>query len=373
MRFCDIPAHDSVKDRLKALVDNDRLPHALLLHGRPGVGKLMMARALAQYIHCTDRHDGDSCGHCPACLQHASFNHVDTHFSFPVLKRKGKDTIVSDDWIEEWREFLTENPFADFKEWLVKLDNVNGQPRIYVEESTDLIRKLSYTSRTGRQIVIMWLPERMGPETANKMLKLIEEPLGDTMFILVSNDVEAILPTILSRLQRVEMLRLPDDVVARYIAQKHDIPHDRALSLAHLADGSITDAQSRVTNFARQEQYLELFINLMRLAYQKKVADLRAWSNEVASLGREGTVDFLTYCIEQIRENFIYHLGDRRLTFMTVDEEKFARNFHRFINERNVLDLTARFETAIKDILANANAKIVLFDLAVRIIISLVK
>ncbi len=373
MKFSDIPAHESVKERLRALVDNDRLPHALLIYGRPGVGKLMMARALAQYIHCADRHDGDSCGVCPACMQHASFNHVDTHFSFPVLKRKGKDTIVSDDWIEDWRDFMTQNPYADFKEWLVKLDNVNGQPRIYVEESTDLIRKLSYTSRTGRQVVIMWLPERMGQETANKMLKLIEEPLGDTMFILVSNDVEGILPTILSRLQRVEMLRLPDDVIARYLADKYNMPADRAYSVAHLADGSIIDAELRITNFAQQEQYLELFMRLMRLAYQKKVGDLRAWSNEVASLGREGSVNFLTYCIEQIRENFIYHLQNRNLTYMTVDEEKFARNFHKFINERNVLELTSRFESSIKDILANANAKIVLFDLAVRVIILLIK
>lgn len=373
MKFSDIPSHESVKERLRALVDNDRLPHALLLHGRPGVGKMMMARALAQYIHCSDRQGGDSCGRCPACLQHASFNHVDTHFSFPVVKRKGKTTTTSDDWIEEWREFLTENPYCDFKEWLQKLDNINGQPRIYVEESAELLRKLSFTSRTGRQLVLMWLPERMGVEAANKMLKLIEEPLGDTMFILVSNDAEGILPTIMSRLQRIEMLRLPDDVVARYLVENHNIAATQAHSVAHLADGSIIDATYRVNNYARQEQYLELFMRLMRLAYQKKVGDLKAWSIEVASLGREGAVDFLTYCIEQIRENFIYHLHECNLTFMTVDEEKFARNFHRFINERNVLELTQRFENSIKDIQANANAKIELFDLAVRVIILLLK
>lgn len=373
MKFSDIPAHESIKERLRAMVDNDRLPHALLIHGRSGTGKMMMARALSQYIHCTDRQSGDSCGKCPACIQHESFNHVDTHFSFPVLKPKGKDSVVSDDWIVEWRDFLKENPYMDFKEWLVKLDNVNGQPRFYVEESADIIKKLNYTSRTGRQIVIMWLPERMGTECANKLLKLIEEPLGDAMFILVSNEPEGILPTIYSRTQRVEMCRLPDDIVSRYLVKKYDIDLSRAEAIAHLADGSIVEADYRVVNYERQEKYLELFIRLMRLAYQKKVGELRQWSNEVASLGREGTVDFLSYCISQIRENFIYHLHERSLNYMTVDEERFAKNFHKFINERNVLELTARFEKCIADILANANAKIELFELSVRTIMLLIK
>ena len=117
MRFSDIPAHESVKERLKAMVDNNHLPHALLIYGRSGTGKMMMARALAQYIHCTDRQNGDSCGKCPACIQHEKFNHVDTHFSFPVLKPKGKDSVISDDWIGDWRAFISENPYMDFKEW----------------------------------------------------------------------------------------------------------------------------------------------------------------------------------------------------------------------------------------------------------------
>ena len=135
MKFSDIPGHEGVKQRLRALVDNDRLPHALLIHGRPGVGKMSMARALAAYIHCTDRHNGDSCGVCPACRQHLSLNHIDTHYSYPVLKINGRTTTVSDDWNEQWREFLNDNPYMDFGEWLRLLENVNGQPRMYVEES----------------------------------------------------------------------------------------------------------------------------------------------------------------------------------------------------------------------------------------------
>ncbi|MDE7385809.1 MAG: AAA family ATPase [Muribaculaceae bacterium] len=371
MKFSDIPGHDGVKQRLRALADNDRLPHALLIHGRPGVGKMSMARALAAYIHCTDRRDGDSCGVCPACRQHQSLNHIDTHYSYPVLKINGRTTTVSDDWNEQWREFLANNPYMDFGEWLRLLENVNGQPRMYVEESADIMRKLNFTSHTGRQIVIMWLPERMGEECANKMLKLIEEPLGDAMFIMVSNDPESILPTIFSRTQRVEMLRLDDDTVTRYIETKYSMPHGDAAALAHLADGSILQADYRVSNMKRQQEFLDLFMRLMRLAYQKRVADLRVWANEVAALGREGSIDFLGYCLDQVRENFVYSLGIPGLNYMTVDETSFARNFHKFINERNVLELTSRLEQAIRDIRANGNGKIIMFDFAVRVIMLL--
>ena len=312
MRFADIPSHDNVKNRLVNMVDSGRLPHAILIHGRPGVGKMMLARALAQYVHCTDRRNGDSCGVCPSCIQHMSFNHIDTHFSFPVIKR-GSSTTVSDDWIAEWREFLQESPYMDFNEWLLKLDNPNGQPRIFVEESSEIMRKLNFTSHGGRQIVIMWLPERMREETANKMLKLIEEPLGDTLFILVSNDPEAILPTIYSRTQRVEVTRLADPVVEAYLRDSFRLSDSVAHAVAHLADGSILNAGRAVGNAEKREQYLRLFQQLMRLAYQKKVAELRSWTTEVAALGREGAADFLEYCERQFRENFIYHLGNPAL------------------------------------------------------------
>ncbi|MDE6491509.1 MAG: DNA polymerase III subunit delta, partial [Muribaculaceae bacterium] len=144
MKFSDIPGHDIAKSRLIAMADSGRIPHALLIHGPKGIGKMSLARAFAQYVHCENRSNGDSCGCCPSCIQHQSFNHIDTHYVFPVVKKQ-KSRLTSDDYMAEWREFLTESPWMDFGRWLAALDNMNAQPMIYVEESASLIRKLTYT------------------------------------------------------------------------------------------------------------------------------------------------------------------------------------------------------------------------------------
>lgn len=371
MKFSDIPAHENIKDRLRSLVDTDRIPHALLIGGTAGIGKFAMARALAQYIHCENRHDGDSCGTCPSCVQHQSFNHIDTYFSFPVLKIKSRPT-VSDDYIAEWREFLTDNMFMNFDNWLSMLNNPNGQPAMYVEESGELIRKLNFTAHKAKyKIILMWLPERMNDECANKLLKLVEEPYSDTIFIMVSNAPDRILPTIYSRTQFVEMRRLPDNVIAGYLTDRFNIEPRDAMAVAHIAEGSFLNAEKQITLNTEQHRYLELFMQLMRLAYQRKVGELKQWSADVASLGREQEVRFLSYCGRLLRENFIYNLHVDDLIYLNSEEYAFSKNFARFINERNVLRLNSAINDAIADIAGNANAKIVLFDLAVKVILLL--
>lgn len=373
MKFSDIPAHDEVKRQLTAMVDNNRIPHALLLEGKSGIGKMMLARALAQYIHCTDRHGGDSCGVCPSCLQHKSFNHIDTHFSFPVIKLKNRSGgVVSDDWIEQWRQLLNDSPYMDMNVWVEMLGNANAQPQIFVDESGALIRKLNFTSHAARfKIVLMWLPERMNEPCANKLLKLLEEPHDDTLFILVSNEPAKILPTIYSRLRRIEVKRLPDDVVAGYLTERYGVDGNAAQGIARLAEGSILEALKRLSASDESRQFLDMFMSLMRLAYQKKVGVLRKWSNDAADFGREKCCRFLEYCERLTGENYIYNLRDSRLVFLDNEESRFSANFARFINERNVEKLRRLFIEGRRDIAGNANAKIVLFDIAVSIILCL--
>lgn len=372
MKFSDIIAHDGAKRRLKSFVDSDRIPHAILIEGPEGIGKFALARAFAQYVHCENPHNGDSCGMCPSCIQHQSFNHIDTHFIFPVVKRKGRTTAISDDYIEEWREFLSENPYMDFEKWLEALDNINAQPQIYVDESADLIHKLNFTSHKAKyKIVLLWLPERMKIECANKLLKLIEEPHNDTLFVLVSNDAKQILPTIYSRTQRIEMLRLGTHDVASYLTKKHAIDDATANSIAYLSDGNINKAEKELNLTKESSRFFSLFVELMRLAYQRKIHDLKRWSVDVSSLGREQEIKFLAYCQRLIRENFIYNLNVNGLNYMNNEESQFSVNFAKFITERNVEKLISVLNKAQSDIAGNANAKIVFFDLSVKVILLL--
>ena len=372
MKFSDIPFHETAKERIRAMVDSDRIPHALLIEGAPGIGKFALARAAAQYIHCENRHDGDSCGECPSCLQHASFNHIDTHFVFPIIKKKSGSPSFCDDFLEEWRNFITDNPYMDFQQWMSYLDSPNTQPLIYVDESDALIHKLSFTTHSSKyKIALVWLPERMHVSAANKLLKQIEEPFSDTLFIMVSNNAKEILPTIYSRVQRIELKRLPDEVIANQLATRYALDNSDAMAIAHLAEGSMIRAKNYLNKSSENHHFLELFMALMRLAYQRHVKELKEWATDIASLGRETELRFLEYCMRLIRENFIMNLHVSSLNYMNREEAAFGANFARFINERNVLKIVDELDKASIDIAGNGNAKIVLFDMAVRMIILL--
>lgn len=371
MKFKDIPSHEYAKQRLISFVDNNRIPHAILFEGQNGIGALALARAFAQYIHCENKQDGDSCGKCPSCLQHQSFNHIDLHYTFPVLKKQSKPSI-SDDYFNEWKDFIGNNIYIDFDKWPEILGNSNGQPKIYVEESAELIRKLNFTSHKAQyKIVLMWLPERMREECANKLLKLIEEPHNDTIFILVSNNPQEILPTIYSRTQRISLKRISESEIAEYLVLNYSIDTTDAMSIAHIAEGNMLQAIKNIQLNEQNSIFFDFFVRLMRLSYQRNVKELKSWSNEVSSLGREQEIQFLSYCQRLIRENFIYNLNIPTINYLNREENKFSINFARFITERNVTKLIETFNNASIDITGNANAKIVLFDMTIKIILLL--
>lgn len=370
MRFRDIPGHEDVKERLRAMADERRVPHALLLEGPVGSAKFMLIRALAQYIHCENHTpDGDSCGKCPSCLQHQTFNHIDTIYSFPVIKKAGKSTI-SNDCFGEFKNFISDSPYMDIEKWIAMLGNINSQPVIYVEEGAELIRRLNFTARQSLfKIVLLWLPERLKEETANKLLKLIEEPHPDTIFLMSSDNSRAILPTIYSRVQRIAVSRYNDDEIKHFLTASYPVSETDAETLARLSSGNVIEALSLVDISRMRQQFLDYFIELMRKAYQRKIGLLRQWSNDVAALGREQIIKFLDYASRLIRENFILNLHVDQLNYLTEDERKFSVNFARFINERNVLKMFEVLNKAREDIAGNANPKIVLFDLAVKTIL----
>ena len=369
MRFSDILGNEQAVEQVRNMIDADRLPHALLLHGEAGIPKLALARAAAQYLHCTNREGGDSCGHCASCRQHQSFNHTDTFFSFPYVNKSkdSKKPSVCDDFMAEWKDFLTASDVEDYERWLNILKSDNSQPSIMTAESTQIMHKMSMTAYTSRyKVLIMWLPEKMHPQCANKLLKLIEEPYDDCKFILVSDNIKGILGTILSRTQRIEM-RLPSvQVIADHLVRRYSIDPQDAMAIAAPAGGNVNTAEHLMEANNELVEFHSQFVELMRAAYVYDTGRLKLWSDTIVDFKREKAQRFLRYAARQVRENFIYNLHMPQLNYLTMQEQQFSSRFAPFINEANVQAMHDELSRAERDIRGNANGRIVLFDLALR-------
>ncbi len=375
MNFSDITGHSDIKARLRLMAEEGRVPHALLFHGAPGIGKMALARAFVQYLHCTDRSsDGDSCGKCPSCLQHQSLNHIDTFYTYPVLKRDGGRETLCSDYADEWREYLDGRTFMDYLAWSDLLNTGKSIKQLLIprDESREILRKVSTTAHaSGHKFVVIWLPERMNEAASNALLKVIEEPFSDTSFILVSDDAEQIIGTIRSRCQAIEIPRLTASEISAELVRNHGLDDTEAHAIAHNAEGSMTAALNQLDSSRKKDENLDLFIKLMRLAYMRDVAALRRWANTLAALGREPQVQFYNYCQRLIRENFISNFGRPELVYLNPKETDFSSRFSRFINERNAERLVDAMNQAGIDIEGNGNGKIVNFDLAIRVILLL--
>lgn len=363
MKFSDIIGHEKAKERLRAAVDSARLPHAILLHGPSGVGKTRLARALAQYVNCTGRAGGDSCGQCPACRQTEALNNPDIHYIYPVVKKPSTDKPVSTDFSDEWKKMLEQHSYMPMEAWLDLLDAGNSQPQIYVYESQEIIRTASLSAFGSKyKIFLIWLPEKMNIDTANKLLKAIEEPYGDTLFILVSNNPGAIIPTINSRLQKIELEPLPSSDIVDFLVSKGKT-FEEASSLARIAGGNMNKASALAERGGETDEFPSLFIDVMRCCYARKITNLRNHADNFASFGREKSLRLLLYFSRMIRESFISNLRIPALSAMTENEESFVAKFGPFINAANTELLMKEIDDAYNDIMRNANQKIVWFDL----------
>ena len=347
MPFEAVIGQSAVKERLLADLRGGRVPHALMFTGPAGSGKLALAVAFAQALLCQHpAEDGSACGECNSCKMSVKLEHPDLHFTFPIVKdsKTKPEDAVSDIYIKDWRTRVIESPYFDLNDWLAVMKAENQQAKYYVAEADNIQRKLALKSNQGgRKVMVVWLPEKMNQESANKLLKLFEEPPAGTHFLMVSEEPDLVLGTILSRTQR---LLVPPLSPEEY--QQAHPPRD-------------------------ERQSLELFQMLMRLSYQRKVKDLRDWAEHLAGLGREPQKQFLAFCQRQVRENFVYNFHLPELNAQTEEEATFSRNFARFINERNVIPITEELARAENDIAQNVNARMVFFTMALKIIVLLIK
>ena len=374
MYFKDIIGQETVKQRLRLEVREGRVPHAQLFAGPEGTGALPLAIAYARFLLCTRRGEEDACGTCPSCVKLNKLAHPDLHFVFSVVKRKGGGDTVSDDYIREWRELAISTPYFGMNHWLDAMGAENQQAQIFVKESDELVRKLSLkSSEGGYKVVIIWLPEKMKVECANKLLKLLEEPPAQTVFLLVSEEPDRILPTILSRTQRINVPRLEDAEIAEALKVRFGLQDTDAAETARLAEGSYLQALEIIHLSEDTQLFFGLFVSLMRLAYQRKVKEMREWSDTVAAMGRERQKDFLTYCQRMVRESFVSNFHRKEMNYMNREEENFTIRFAPFINERNVMGITDELAEAQTHIEQNVNPRMVFFDFALKMIVLLIQ
>ena len=296
------------------------------------------------------------------------------HFVYPIVKSKQKHQLVSTDMADAWRNFLSCGNYASWQRWLDIIDAGNSRPGIYVEESAEILRKLNISNFSARyKVMVVWLPEKLQGEAANKLLKIIEEPFDDTKFIFVSNDPASILPTILSRLQRVAVTRLSNDEIAAILVDTRGVDPQAAVQLAYISDGNACTALDAVETAGEFDEFMELFQDIMRKAYMRDVKALRDNGDTVAAMGREKSLRFLAYCARMVRENFIYNLGRQDLVRLTGAEARFSSRFAPFINAANADDMMRLFDEAAADISRNANAKIVMFDTLLHLIVLILR
>ena len=369
MGFEEVIGQKEAQERLMQMVGEGRLPHALMLCGPEGAGKM----ALAMAFGCRLLDDGRASS--KAMLE--KMEHPDLHFTYPTIKLPSMSSDhkpVSDDFAREWHELIMDGPYFTMDQWMQAMGGENQQAIITAGESDDLVRKLSLkSSQGGYKVSIVWLPERMNIECANKLLKLIEEPPQQTVFIMVCEEPDKLLETIRSRVQRIDVRKIDTADLQLALVERRGISEDAARRIARLANGNWLKALDELQVGSENEQFLDMYISLMRLAYQRKIKDLRRWSEAMAGFGREKQKRWLTFFLRMARENFMYNFKQEELVYMTQKEEDFARNFARFVNEGNILAINELANRAIRDIGQNANAKIVFFDLALQMIVLLLQ
>ena len=376
--FEQVIGQREVQERLMQMVNEDRLPHAIMLCGPQGTGKLALAVGFAKVLLAEKVNSmfADAPEYVESPML-KNLEHPDLHFTYPTIKlpSMGSDhKPISDDFAREWHELMIASPYFTMNEWLEQMGGENQQAIITAGESDELVRKLSLkSSQGGYKVSLIWLPERMNIECANKILKLLEEPPSQTVFIMVCQEPDKLLETIRSRVQRIDVKKIADGDVKQALMEKRGLTEDMAQRISRMANGNWLKALEMLSADSENELFLDMFQSLMRLAYQRKVKDLKAWSEQMGAMGREKQKRFLEYFLRLIRENFMYDFQNEELCYMTQREEEFAKNFARFINEANILAISDLANLAIRDIGQNANAKIVFFDMALKMIVLLIQ
>ena len=367
MLYAEVVGHEALGAKLRESVRSGRVAHAQWFEGQEGAGALALARAHAQYLTCEQPTEADSCGECTSCKAHAKMQHPDLHWCFPFFKADGQEKATSEPHQGTWREAMLEGPYLGVEDWLDRLGADRKQLFSSVDEALEVNRKLGLKAfHGGWKVWICWLPETMRVDTANKFLKLMEEPTDRTVMLFVTQHSDRLLATIRSRVQRIQVPNLRPEEAAQGLVQRWGVDADMAASLAHVSEGNLAQAL-RMAKAGQDQPDLERFSAWMRSCWARDGRAMVEGSESFASLGREGQKRFLHYALHLVRQSIVGHYGAKELVRLTPAEGAFLTKFSKFIHHDNVLALREALEEAHSDVAGNVNGKLVFVDLSLRV------
>lgn len=368
MLFSEIPGLEAIKKQLIQSVKDDHIAHAQLFLCKGGGANLPLALAFINYLNCEQPGENDACGQCSSCMKNSKFIHSDLHFVYPLSSTKnitGKD-VISTNFIKDWRSFLLKNPFGDVNSWAERFGGENKQLNISKEESRQIIKNLSLKAFEGKfKVMLIWLPEYMHTAAANGILKILEEPPAGTLFILVCNDEEKLLTTILSRTQIVKIRRMNDGEMITLLTKNQNVDESAAAKVARIADGDISEAIALLEGV--EDDGHAFFKEWMRMCFQRDFAKMVEQAEMYHKMSKISQRSLLQYGLNIMRESLLSTAEAGDLHRLADEEVGFVENFSKVMSIEKLEKISTMINDALYHLERNASAKITFLDLSLQI------
>ena len=371
MLFSEIPGNKEIKTELINTVKNERISHAQLFCGQKGSGQLALAIAYARYMNCEERLESDSCGFCKSCIKYKTISHPDLHLVFPVIKQNSAALPISDSFVYNWRDFVLQNPYLSITDWISLIANDKTKNKtgiIYKDEATSIYNKIILKNYESKyKVVLFWMPERMNREMANKILKTIEEPPENTIFLFVSEQPSEVLPTIYSRLQKIQIYKFTETDINQYFKNK-DISKERLAELQLITSRNLGRIKQLIQQGLDELCFFEDFVEWMRIVYKTDLIKTVKWCNEISFKNKQEQLLFISYSIKIIRKCLQFNFSTQKLAVVSKKEQDFIEKFAQFIHKENIFMIVSELEKSYYHLKRNANAKILFYSISLKML-----
>ncbi len=371
MLFSEIPGNKEIKKELINTVKNKRISHAQLFYGQKGGGQLALAIAYARYMNCEERLESDSCDFCKSCIKYKTISHPDLHLVFPVIKQNSSTLSVSDSFVHSWRDFVLQNPYLSITDWVSLIANDKAKNKtaiIYKDEARSIHNKIVLKNYESKyKVVLFWMPERMNREMANKILKTIEEPPDNTVFLFVSEQPAEVLPTIYSRLQKIQIYKFTETDIDQYFKNK-DVSKERLSELQLITGRNLGRIKQLIEHELDELCFFEEFVVWMRIIYKTDLIKIAKWCYEISFKNKQEQLLFISYSIKMIRQCLHFNYSTQKLTASSKKEQDFIKKFAQFVHKENIFMIVGELEKSYYYLKRNANTKILFYSISLKML-----